>query len=156
MSSVETWRVVQEVWIAAPPERVFEALTDPDEVTRWWAVPGAYATTEAEIDLRPGGHYRFAGTSVAQRAFEVVGEYLRIEPPLRLEYTWNPDWDDKATGSVVSFRLEAHDGGTRLAVEHTGFGSEKSYTEHRDGWPAVLAGLRGFVEAAPSAGASSE
>ena len=156
MGAVEAYRLVEEVWIAATPERVFRALTDPEEVTLWWRVPGAYETTEAEIDLRPGGRYRFAGTSAARGAFEVAGEYRLIEPPRRLEYTWNPDWDDGATGSVVRYRLEARDGGTRLSVEHTGFATAASRDDHRRGWPAVVAALRARVEGNATEGAAPE
>lgn len=155
MTIAEAWQLVEDVWIAADPARVFRALTDPEEVPLWWGVAGAYETTTAEIDLRPGGRYRFAGTSAARGTFEVSGEYRRVEPPEHLEYTWNPDWDDGATGSVVRWHLEPRDGGTHLRVEHTGFLTEASYLGHRNGWPGVIAGLRAFVEGAGEDGSGA-
>jgi uncharacterized protein YndB with AHSA1/START domain len=41
--------------IAAKPEAVFRALTDPDEIVKWWGADGVYRTDRFEADLRPGG-----------------------------------------------------------------------------------------------------
>lgn len=145
-SEREAYRLAREDWIDAPPERVFRALTDPEEVPAWWGVPGAYRTTEAEIDLRVGGRYRFTGTSERLGTFEVGGEYREIDPPRRLVYTWNPGWDDGAEGSVVTLSLEPRDGGTLLRVEHTAFRTRSARDDHATGWPAVVASLAAHVQ----------
>jgi uncharacterized protein YndB with AHSA1/START domain len=44
--------------IAAPRERVFEAITDPTRLARWWG-PNGFTSTFQEFDLRPGGRWRF-------------------------------------------------------------------------------------------------
>lgn len=44
--------------IAAPRERVFEAITDPARLARWWG-PNGFTSTFDEFDLRPGGRWRF-------------------------------------------------------------------------------------------------
>ena len=46
--------IVAEIHIAAPPERVFQALVDPQQVVRWWGGQGAYRSSEFHSDLRPG------------------------------------------------------------------------------------------------------
>lgn len=147
MKEVAGYRMVEGLWIDAPPARVFRAWTDPAEVSTWWRIPGAYETTEAEIDLRVGGRYRFAGTSEARGTFEVRGEYREVVPGERLVYTWTPDWDDGARESVVTLTFEAEAGGTRLVVEHVGFRTEQSRDDHVSGWSAVVERLRPFVEA---------
>ena len=65
--------------IAAPPETVFSFFTDP-ELYRLWR--GA----EAEVDARPGGRFRVR--IVGQTDVTAVGEYLEVDPPKRLVYTW--------------------------------------------------------------------
>jgi len=143
----EGYRLVEEIWIDASPERVYRAWTDRADLTRWWGVPGEYETTTAEVDVREGGHYRFAGTSAQLGSFEVTGEYRVVDPPHRLAYTWNPSWDEGAHGSVVELHFEAKDGGTRLVVEHTAFATESARDDHRSGWPAVTQMLKGYLEA---------
>jgi len=44
-----------EIFIAAPPERVYQALTDPEQAPRWWGQAGMYRVTGWQADLRPGG-----------------------------------------------------------------------------------------------------
>lgn len=140
-------QVVEEVWIEASPERVFRALTEPDQLTAWWRIPDAYATTEAEVDLRVGGRYRLTGWSRAQGTFEVEGVYEVVDPPRRLVYTWEPGWDEEARGSRVELLLEEEAGGTRLRTLHTGFATARSRDDHSaaGGWPAVLRALAAHV-----------
>lgn len=47
--------VTAEIFIAAPPERVFQAITDPAQLPRWWGQKDMYRITESNIDLRPRG-----------------------------------------------------------------------------------------------------
>ena len=47
--------LVNEIQIAAPPERVFKALVDPRQVVKWWGQTGMYRATEYKSDLRVGG-----------------------------------------------------------------------------------------------------
>ena len=49
--------IVTEIEIAAPPERVFQALTDPSQLMLWWAASPAGALWE--MDARPGGKWRY-------------------------------------------------------------------------------------------------
>jgi hypothetical protein len=50
-----------EIFVAAPPERVFQALTDPGQMPRWWGQAGMYRITECKADLRPGGKWSSVG-----------------------------------------------------------------------------------------------
>ena len=49
--------IVQEVTIRASAERIFEALTNPDQRVKWWGSDGRFQTTHMESDLRPGGRW---------------------------------------------------------------------------------------------------
>ena len=72
----------------APPERVYAAWTDPALLRRWWAAEPGWTTPEATTDVRVGGAYRLSmqGTDGILRT--VAGEYLEVDPPRRLVYTW--------------------------------------------------------------------
>lgn len=146
VADLEEGLILARVDIAAPIERVFKALTDPAELTKWWGVEGQYRTTHAEADLREGGAWRSSGVSADGSEFTVVGAYRRVEPPHHIEFTWNPSWDSGET--VVSYRLSAlPDGGTRLTLRHSGFGDRVgAYADHANGWERVLAILSGYLK----------
>ena len=152
MTSPADLEVLEEILIEAPRERVFHALTDPGEIATWWRLPGRYAVEDAEIDLRVGGEYRFSGVSSDDRPFLLTGVFLVVDPPRRLEYTWNPGWNDDARGSKVEIRLEAVGDHTRLVLRHSAFLAAPAREEHRQGWPAVLSVLAAHLgERAPDA-----
>jgi len=103
--TTNTDEIVSEIRIAAPPQRVFEALVDPAQVVKWWGQAGIYRCTKFEADLRIGGKWRSLGIDGNGRQFEVAGEYLEVDPPRLLSSTWRATW----TGDVetrVRWELE--------------------------------------------------
>jgi uncharacterized protein YndB with AHSA1/START domain len=92
--------------LAVPPETAFAAWTRPEHVTCWWDPTGAPLTT-CEIDLRPGGAFRFVTQSHSEAPFE--GVYREISPPGLLVFSALG-----ATGRVI---LQEEPQGTRLTVE---------------------------------------
>jgi len=148
-----------EIFIAAPPERVFQAIVDPEQMPKWWGQRGVYHTTEYQADLRPGGKWSMVGVNANGAPFRVEGEYLEVDPPRLLVHTWIASW----TGSLkttVRWELEArgvhalqHRGpqkvgtGTVLRIHHSGFavqpGAAKS---HSQGWIQVLGWMQSFME----------
>lgn len=128
--------ILAAVEIAAPPERVFRAISSK-EIVEWWGADGVYRTTEWTGDVRVGGRWRASGVDADGKPFSVEGEYIEVDPPRKLAHTWQPDWDPGAP-TLVTYRLEAIEGGTRLTLRHTGFGSRESCAGHTDGWAMVL------------------
>jgi uncharacterized protein YndB with AHSA1/START domain len=143
--------ILGTVDIAAPPERVFRALTS-DEVTRWWGSDGTYRTTAWEAEVRVGGSYRAGGVGQDGRPFSVRGEYLEVDPPRRLVQTWEPDWE---AGQVtkLTYALESTATGTRLTIRHDGFGDRaESCRAHGAGWEMVLGWLDAHTSGPRAAG----
>ena len=71
----------------APRHLVFEAMTKPEHVKRWWGRLGeGYSVPVCEIDLRPGGTWRFVNRHPKGEA-AFYGEYREITPPSRLVFT---------------------------------------------------------------------
>ena len=84
-------RIVQEVTIKASAERIFAALTRPEELLKWWAAEGKFQIMQAECDLQPGGKWRMrvAGRCAAESSVSTVyGKYREVDPPHLLTYTW--------------------------------------------------------------------
>jgi uncharacterized protein YndB with AHSA1/START domain len=148
-----------EIFIAAPPARVFQAITDPKEMPRWWGAAGLYHITEWKADLRVGGKWSSDGVGADGKKFRVEGEYLEIDPPRLLVHTWFHDWGNPWR-TVVRWELEPHtvhglhpDGphragtGTMVRIRHQGFaGHLASAREHSEGWKRVLGWLAAFAE----------
>ncbi len=142
-------RILAEVEIAAPPERVFRALTDPSEVPNWWGSEQAYRTTSWAADLRPGGAWRAEGKGSDGHTFSVGGEYVEVCAPSRLVYTWRADWDG-AHETRVTCVLVPTAVGTKVTLRHEGFvGRTESCARHSEGWAMVFDWLSAHV--APAA-----
>ena len=149
--------VIAEVFIAAPPTRVFQAISDPAQLPRWWGQDGLYHVTKSTMDVRPGGKWRSDGKGADGMTFSVEGEYLEIDPPRLLVHTWVSSYDTSRT--VVRWELEPQavsalhpsgprksGTGTRVRVTQSGFaGNIPSATAHGEGWKRVLGWLDGFV-----------
>jgi uncharacterized protein YndB with AHSA1/START domain len=94
---------------------VFDAMTKPAHVRRWWGcLDERYSVTVCEIDLRPGGAWRFVGRG-PQGEYGFHGVYREIVRPERLVYTeiYDPFPDIE---SVVTGVLKEEKGKTRLTV----------------------------------------
>jgi uncharacterized protein YndB with AHSA1/START domain len=99
----------------APRQLVFEAMSKPEHVRRWWGQLGeGYSVPVCEIDLRPGGRWRFVNRHPqGEAAFH--GEYREIKPPSRIVFTEIfEDFPDSV--SVVTAELADEGGKTRLTA----------------------------------------
>ena len=137
--------IVEEITISASAERIFEALTDPSQRTKWWGLKGRFETKHMESDLRPGGRWMMSGTGMGGKPFRVNGVYRTVERPRVLAFTWLPSWDEEMTETLVRFELDEHGGVTTVRLTHSGFASEGSRARHQ-GWPQILSWLKGYAE----------
>jgi len=99
----------------APRQLVFEAMTKPEHVRRWWGILDEHhSVTVCEIDLRPGGTWRFAGRG-PRGDYGFHGVYREVAPPERVVFTeiFDPFPDVE---SVVTSMLTEEGGKTRLTA----------------------------------------
>jgi uncharacterized protein YndB with AHSA1/START domain len=80
----------------APRALVFEALTSPEHLPNWMLGPDGWVMTDCEIDLTPGGAWRYAWRRVDGDTMELSGHYREVEPPTRIVLTesWGGDWPE--------------------------------------------------------------
>jgi uncharacterized protein YndB with AHSA1/START domain len=106
-----------------------------------------------DLDLRVGGRYRFAMQPPDGDLFYLAGEFLEIDSPRRLVYTFyweEPDPDDRET--VVSLSLHDRGDATDLSLSQGEFATEARLALHRAGWMDSLDSMAELVEsgAAPA------
>lgn len=100
--------------IAAPQELVFEAFTDPSHVAQWWG-PRGFANTIHEMDVRPGGRWRFTMHAADGTDFPNLIVYTEVARPVRLAYRHSDDTPDgRGFDAVAEFATET--GGTRVTL----------------------------------------
>jgi uncharacterized protein YndB with AHSA1/START domain len=147
--AISAERIVRaSIEIAARPEDVFDALTDPRELAAWlggiddvadaeWAPDAAVGTSWSAPVIAPDG------------AMGVVrGEFLVVDSPCRLVSTWHASWDHYAR-TVVRYELEPVEvdgrAGTRVTVIHSAPAACAPHASHfgaaRDSWTLMLAQL---------------
>jgi uncharacterized protein YndB with AHSA1/START domain len=128
--------------LPAPRREVFRAMTDADELARWWG-PQGFRTARVDLDPRPGGTLLIEMLPPDGDAFQLSGEFLQVEPPQRLIYTfrWDPpDPDDRET--VVTLSFEERDEGTRIELTQGEFTTDERRTLHEGGWAESFERLR--------------
>jgi len=100
----------------APRPLVWEAITRPEHLRRWWGGSSDEAQLAVcEVDLRPGGRWRFVERSPDGTEFPFSGVYREVVPPTRLVHTFrfeDPEWRDRE--AVVTTTLEDVRGRTRM------------------------------------------
>ncbi|MGD0989704.1 MAG: SRPBCC domain-containing protein [Candidatus Sulfotelmatobacter sp.] len=144
--------IVSEIFIAAPAQRIFEALTDPKQVMTWWTSEEC-RIERFEFEARCGGKWRFQNTKSRLSVngvsnFHCEGEVIEYDPPRLLAYTWISSWhEDKSRRTVVRYELTQEEGGTQVKVIHSGLAQESVAREgYSGGWPGVLERLKHFTE----------
>jgi len=105
----------------APRARVWQAFTDPEVVPRWWGPHGTTTIVEA-MDVRPGGAWRYRSQAAHRDDVVFFGEYLEVDPPAHLRWTFLFDVDGLGPqGGPESFTFEEVDGRTTVrSVGHMG------------------------------------
>ena len=116
-------RIERDILIAAPPEVVWEVITEPEDMSRWFS--------DAEFEATPG-----ANGTISTYAIRIEA----VDPPRRFSFSWD--------ALLVEFTLTAEGGGTRLQLVESGFeGRDAQRTEHEGGWTRFLGQLVEYAEA---------
>lgn len=124
--------------IAARPETIFAYFTDPERFCLWQGV-------DAELDPRPGGLFR---VTVTGRSRVVArGEYVEVDPPSRIVFTWGWEQIDGLPEgmegllpgrSTVVVELEADGEDTILRLRQSGLRTDPERSIHIRGWEQTL------------------
>jgi uncharacterized protein YndB with AHSA1/START domain len=141
---MEKVAVERSIWIAAPCERVWQALTQPQQLEQWYA-PGCPWEIPA---LEVGATIRFynTDTDIQLATIEVV------DPPRQFTLRWQPDPMFPAATLINTFLLEEEDAGTRVTVTQSGYESVPDDVRQTwidadaGGYTTIMANLKAYLE----------
>jgi uncharacterized protein YndB with AHSA1/START domain len=142
-----TMEKVFEIYIKTTPERLWEAITNPEMRRKYTfgLVVTSDWTTGSRYEGRSGDT---SGTGFAPHSAILEGENLEVDPPRRLVQSFRALWSDdvQAEGtSRVTWEIEPVGDSCRLLVVH-GQLRENANPELYGGWPMVLSGLKTLLE----------
>jgi uncharacterized protein YndB with AHSA1/START domain len=136
----ERMEKVFEIYIKTTPERLWEAITDPELRSKY------SFGTRVSSDWTPGSRYEASHPGAPSLLAE--GENLEVDPPRRLVQSFRALWseDVKREGtSRVSWEIEPVGDSCRLTVTHDEL-REDANDELYGGWPMILSGLKTLLE----------
>ncbi len=128
--------------VAAPPEAVYRAHTEPELIQKWLLGPDGWTMPVCISEARPGGKIRYEWTNGKGAGFHLTGEYLELEPYSRIVHVERmylpaptPDnhvettFDSDGAGTLMTIRMTLPDAETRAQMLATGMehGMEASY-----------------------------
>lgn len=99
------------IWIAAPPERVWQAVTEPEQLAQWYAPGSPWEIPQLTADATVKFHN--TPTEILLATIETA------DPPQHFSLRWEPEED--GTVLTTSFILTAENDGTRVTIRETGF-----------------------------------
>jgi uncharacterized protein YndB with AHSA1/START domain len=126
--------------LPAPIQDVFDAWTDPASMAEWMSPVGH---AEAEVDLRVTGRFKVSMIGETTR-IEHTGEYLVVNPPHELSFTWQSLYTG-AKPSVVTVFFQAEGEETRIVLTHRRL-PEGHLGPHTQGWEAMITRLAVLLE----------
>ena len=140
--------VERSVWINAPRERVWQAVTDPDQLILW------YSSSRWEIPtLALGATVRFFNKETPEETDILTATIDVLEPPRLFTLRWSPDKTYPELVQVTSFILEEENGGTRATIHESGYeglppDARREWMETADqGYLMSMDHLKALVEA---------
>src|SRR5258707_11165162 len=134
--------IVYTIYIASTPEKVWEALTTA-ELSRKY-----FSGNAVEVDLRVGGAYI---VRTPDGALHISGEVIECDPPRKLTITFNVNWPaliEKLGPTLVTYEIEPAGDVVKLTMSesHDRPLSDDILSGGRQGWPAILSGLKSVLE----------
>jgi uncharacterized protein YndB with AHSA1/START domain len=116
--------------LRATADDVWKAFSEPGMLSKWF-------TKDAQIDLRVGGKYSNSDGD--------FGEYLKIDKPRHLRFTWeNPD---HCPGTIVDISITEVPGNKiRVVLEHSKIEDQAGYEDMKSGWTKAMNSFKSFIE----------
>ncbi|MDQ0577040.1 SRPBCC family protein [Agromyces albus] len=119
----------------APRAAIWRAWTDPDEAATWWHPRGVTTPRESvEIDVRPGGRYRYTMIAPDGTEYPTAGVYREVVEPERLVFTWGSPGDADDVAPLITVTLAELGDRTEMTFHLDGIAGVPGDENVYDGW----------------------
>jgi len=134
--------IVYTIYIASTPEKVWQALTSAEFSRKY------FFGNAVEVDLRVGGAYV---VRTGDGALHISGEVIEYDPPRKLTITFDVNWPaliEKLGSTLVTYEIEPVGEVVKLTLiqSHDRPLNDDILSGGRQGWPAILSGLKSVLE----------
>lgn len=129
-------------------ETVFDFLTKPENIAKWWGPEGVTCPV-LDMDLTQPGPWVSVMTNAEGGRYKVSGEVLSVDPPREVRFTWgwHDDTDRRGPESRVRFAVEPlDDGGAMFKLTHSDLPDDESAKNHEGGWTSSLRKLERLLK----------
>ncbi|MBI1880024.1 MAG: SRPBCC domain-containing protein [Chloroflexi bacterium] len=139
---MEKLAVERSIWINAPRERVWQAITDPKQIQQWFSPGTPWHLTTLDV----GGKLYALGYESQAGIIEVV------DSPRQFTYRWETPTPDIPFTLTTTYTLEEENGGTRVTITETGFESlledtrQERVDQNGKSWGMALENLKAYLE----------
>ncbi|TDL49277.1 SRPBCC domain-containing protein [Paenibacillus dendritiformis] len=148
--------ITEEIWIEAEPELVWNAWTQSDRITLWFA-------PAADIEPMAGGKFELYFNPASKDSMNTIGcKIVRYDEPRSFTFQWKgPDpfadtMNRQEQLTLVKVTLDPADQGTAVRLEHSGWMDTEAWKQarqwHVEAWRQMLASLKAMLESGEGAG----
>jgi len=134
----------------AAPEKVFDFITQPGNLTKWWG-PEGMSLPDAKLDFTRTGPWHSVMQNAEGQQFTVSGQVTHVDRPKSVGFTWAWHDDKGARGSEshVTMTLRPQGSGTAFTLHHRDLSDETNAANHNQGWTSSLRKLERLANATP-------
>jgi len=131
----KSFAIEQSYYFEAPPERVFEALTEPEALAKWFL-------SNAKVDPKKGGTYAFDWIG----GYHMTGTVKGFSKGKAVSYSWHDKLPSgKMATTEASFAIRKKVGGTLLQLRHTGFTDPEHFADCSSRWGYYLTNMKSVL-----------
>jgi len=143
--AVENFSLTIERVFNVSRQAVYDAWTQKEALTQWFAPTKEMSTIMHEMELKVGGQYRVEMLEPDGTSHMTHGEYVVLNPFEQIAFTWQWESDEMEVDSLVTIDLIEQGDSTKMILTHNRLGSQRSVDLHNEGWTGCIEQLSAYI-----------
>ena len=140
-AAIENFSLTMNRSFKYPKKDVYDAWTNKEYLTSWFAPTKEFTTIVHEQELKVGGKYKIEMREPDGTAHVIHGEYVALNPFDQIIFTWEWESDEQEVNSLVTIDLKETNSSTEMVLLHEKLESQNSVDLHSEGWIGCLSQL---------------